>query len=594
MVHYGNQAIIASKDLIRSKVEFRRSVPAFAWSQIGKPFKKTTLNSLDRDSNPNFPIISSPDYRKSNALDHSATEVVQAGNCPLNFIPELSKEQPVGNGGRPDMFYHDGTAADHVGKDSMLLRPKGAEREDWRLRPQSRLLVAPYYLSTPPSVITESEEIWPVAPFYSRTPLSDITESEEICPVAPSYPSTPPSDITESEEIWPVAPSYPSTPPSDITESEEIWPVAPFYSRTPLSDITESEKIWPVAPSYSRTPPSDITESEFIPTEIRTSISPSSAVELNTTSALANYAIEAELQGGPRKSSPPPISSRRLTLNWRRSIPFHPYCDMKNEQVNCLSKAQDGKVYAHLRGEREREREREGTIQDKPPSVHSDRDSNLNLPTIGSLAYCAISTLDHATTEAVLSLTTPQRIMQPDTTPNIKSEGTVALIEKSFIFALSLSQLTVAKSPRSQLCLKVVCWGKKELLAKSPSSLLCLKVVCWGKKELLAKSPRSQLCLKVVCWGMKELLAKSPSSQLCLKVVCWSGYYVPFMPTEPHYSLLAASTNQRCKTCLIFEGILTTQKRENDSAVSQKEPCCSLRYDLQYRLVDSIVALRHF
>nr|CAD7424791.1 unnamed protein product [Timema monikensis] len=79
------------------------------------------------------------------------------------------------------------------------------------------------------------------------------------------------------------------------------------------------------------------------------------------------------------------------------------------------------------------------------------------------------------------------------------------------------------QSPSSQLCLKVVCWGKKELLAKSPRSQLCLLsyVVCWGKKELLAKSPRSQLCLKVVCWGKKELLAKSPRSQLCLKVVCW-------------------------------------------------------------------------
>nr|CAD7575161.1 unnamed protein product [Timema californicum] len=31
------------------------------------------------------------------------------------------------------------------------------------------------------------------------------------------------------------------------------------------------------------------------PTEIRTSISPSSAVELNTTSALANYATEADI-----------------------------------------------------------------------------------------------------------------------------------------------------------------------------------------------------------------------------------------------------------------------------------------------------------
>nr|CAD7258857.1 unnamed protein product [Timema shepardi] len=77
------------------------------------------------------------------------------------------------------------------------------------------------------------------------------------------------------------------------------------------------------------------------PTEIRTSISPSSAVELNTTSALANYATEAgydydvsyleDIRMAHGKSSPPPISSRRLTLNWR-SIPFHPYCDMKNEQ----------------------------------------------------------------------------------------------------------------------------------------------------------------------------------------------------------------------------------------------------------------------
>nr|CAD7399125.1 unnamed protein product [Timema cristinae] len=79
-------------------------------------------------------------------------------------------------------------------------------------------------------------------------------------------------------------------------------------------------------------------------------------------------------------------------------------------------------------------------------------------------------------------------------------------------------EVDVAKSPRSQLCLKVMCWVKKELLAKSPRSQLCLKVMCWGNKELLAKSPRSQLCLKVVCWGKKELLAKSPRSQLCLKV----------------------------------------------------------------------------
>nr|CAD7590019.1 unnamed protein product [Timema genevievae] len=54
-------------------------------------------------------------------------------------------------------------------------------------------------------------------------------------------------------------------------------------------------------------------------------------------------------------------------------------------------------------------------------------------------------------------------------------------------------------------------------------------------------------------------VAKSPPSQLYLKTVCRSNK-----------ELLATSTNQRCETCLIFEGRLTTQKRENDNAVSQQ------------------------
>ncbi|CAG2065473.1 unnamed protein product, partial [Timema podura] len=43
-------------------------------------------------------------------------------------------------------------------------------------------------------------------------------------------------------------------------------------------------------------------------------------------SNFSNYFYYSVIQGGPRKSSPPSISSRRLTLNWRRSIPFHPVC----------------------------------------------------------------------------------------------------------------------------------------------------------------------------------------------------------------------------------------------------------------------------
>nr|CAD7264984.1 unnamed protein product [Timema shepardi] len=49
------------------------------------------------------------------------------------------------------------------------------------------------------------------------------------------------------------------------------------------------------------------------------------------------YAGPYDLQNhdDPQKGSPPSISSRHLTLNWRRSIPFLPYCEMKNDQTGC-------------------------------------------------------------------------------------------------------------------------------------------------------------------------------------------------------------------------------------------------------------------
>nr|CAD7195424.1 unnamed protein product [Timema douglasi] len=80
------------------------------------------------------------------------------------------------------------------------------------------------------------------------------------------------------------------------------------------------------------------------PTEIRTSISPSSAVELDTTSALANYATE--------------------------------------------------EVYPHLSGGRM------DNLFGKTTLSTPDRDSNLDLPIISSLVYCESSALDHADTEA--------------------------------------------------------------------------------------------------------------------------------------------------------------------------------------------------
>nr|CAD7572601.1 unnamed protein product [Timema californicum] len=60
--------------------------------------------------------------------------------------------------------------------------------------------------------------------------------------------------------------------------------------------------------------------------------------------------------------------------------------------------------------------------------------------------------------------------------PTCVSGAYEVLVEKSFIFALS--PLAVAKSPRSQLCLKVVCWDKKELLATSNNQRVTLAIYC--------------------------------------------------------------------------------------------------------------------
>nr|CAD7602582.1 unnamed protein product [Timema genevievae] len=92
------------------------------------------------------------------------------------------------------------------------------------------------------------------------------------------------------------------------------------------------------------------------PTEIRTSISPSSAVELNTTSALANYATEA----GTSKKLEEFINSNAGLTN--RSAELG---GLNLEEVN-----------PHLRG---------GRVENhlgKTSSSSPDRDSNLDLPVL--------------------------------------------------------------------------------------------------------------------------------------------------------------------------------------------------------------------
>nr|CAD7602104.1 unnamed protein product [Timema genevievae] len=79
--------LVPSKDELeqyqrRFNLRFFVSVPEFAWSESGKTFIKTTLSTLDQDSNLYRPVIGSLIYYKSNVLDHAAIEAVAQLNCP--------------------------------------------------------------------------------------------------------------------------------------------------------------------------------------------------------------------------------------------------------------------------------------------------------------------------------------------------------------------------------------------------------------------------------------------------------------------------------------------------------------------------------
>nr|CAD7588249.1 unnamed protein product [Timema genevievae] len=56
------------------KVEFRVSVPTFAWKKSGTVFRKKYLNTTNRDSNPDLPVFGCLVYCKSDALNHAAIE----------------------------------------------------------------------------------------------------------------------------------------------------------------------------------------------------------------------------------------------------------------------------------------------------------------------------------------------------------------------------------------------------------------------------------------------------------------------------------------------------------------------------------------
>nr|CAD7413656.1 unnamed protein product [Timema poppensis] len=69
----GRQLMLVHLSRIKKAI-FRVSVPAFAWRESVKHFRKKPLSIPDRDSNLDLLIISSLVYRKRHALGHAATE----------------------------------------------------------------------------------------------------------------------------------------------------------------------------------------------------------------------------------------------------------------------------------------------------------------------------------------------------------------------------------------------------------------------------------------------------------------------------------------------------------------------------------------
>nr|CAD7461275.1 unnamed protein product [Timema tahoe] len=141
------------------------------------------------------------------------------------------------------------------------------------------------------------------------------------------------------------------------------------------------------------------------PTEIQTSISPSLAVELNTTSALVNYATEAELCHAATKiqASFRGHMARKQVDEPTKGKPE----DELSKELQKLDAKESGRLNIeenpHFHGGRVENHV--GKITPSSPQ----RDSNLDLPVLGSLARHETSALANYATEEEPTLSTPDR-----------------------------------------------------------------------------------------------------------------------------------------------------------------------------------------
>nr|CAD7588569.1 unnamed protein product [Timema genevievae] len=297
------------------KVEYRESEPAFAWRESGKLFKKNHPSSPERDSNLDLPVLGSLAQHKSSGLANYATEAGplslprssqspggEPRNKRLRRLSSTEEDMDMGAGGRDkgggDVSYYGQSPASLSSQTSWH-----SDVDHGGLGPPS--VHSPHLVHAGKLVKADTASYSPVGvlrvPIGSEDPLSSH-------PGAAVSPHTHHPHPHGREGLPPQHASVTSIASSSLSGAgaASYYQQADHGQHSPtkypenghdtLSDFVtfvcqEAENSQ--QGTQEKPPP-------VHPTEIRTLISPPSAVGLNTTSALANYATES--QPGPSRS----------------------------------------------------------------------------------------------------------------------------------------------------------------------------------------------------------------------------------------------------------------------------------------------------
>nr|CAD7393439.1 unnamed protein product [Timema cristinae] len=146
-------------------------------------------------------------------------------------------------------------------------------------------------------------------PKFEFCPLGhQKTKPNNNCEVNPAFPPEKPPPVHPTEIRTSISPS--SAAELNTTSALAIYAAEAGIGKVKLEDVKPHLRGGRVENHLGKTTP-------VHPTEIRTSISPSSAVELNTISALANYATEADTIGGmdpPHDQHTPAVTHLNYSL----------------------------------------------------------------------------------------------------------------------------------------------------------------------------------------------------------------------------------------------------------------------------------------